>query len=73
MKQKTINDRRNFRFQENNVRWYDYEEVLATVETDNTFDSLKFDNRLELAYFVEEIEGIEGEDRFSRFKYHNLG
>jgi hypothetical protein len=31
-------------------------------------DSLKFDNRLELAYgVVEEIEGIEGEDRFSRF------
>jgi hypothetical protein len=36
-------------------------------------DSFKIRHRLELAYgVVEEIEGIEGEDRFSRFNVNIL-
>jgi hypothetical protein len=45
---------------------------FATAETDNTFDSLKFDTDWNWPWSCRRNRRIEGEDRFSRFNQYIL-
>jgi hypothetical protein len=47
-------------FQQTNLGWYDAEETLINVESDNTFDTLKYDTDWNwLMAVVDKIERIE--------------